>query len=488
MIMSDGARLSSEAASTGRSLPKGGQGFQCPEIVGVHREVPLLDGRRVRQIFMDNAASTKPFREVSDFIQEIQRYYSNIHRGTGFDSAFCTQRYEEARHIIGNFVGWDSEKDVVIPVRNTTEGLNLLANSIPFSPGERVLITFLEHHSNDLPWRGKAQVEYIPVDDLGRVDLDALKERLDPKHGPVRIVSCTGASNVTGNVLPVHDIACLAHEHGARMVVDAAQLVPHRRMTMRPHDDPSHLDFVVFSAHKMNSPFGEGAVVGCRDLFAEALPYLQGGGTVYSVSLDHVVWADPPDRQEAGTPNILGMFAMAKAIQVMEKVGMDAVEAHERQLTSRLLSGLAEIPEVGVFGLKDPAMTEDRLGVVTFMVVNSNHPLVASVLSYEWGIAVRHGCFCAHPLIKRLLNITREQERLFEEEIRQGDRRHTPGAVRTSLGLHNTEEEVETFVEAMKVVAKQEWKGDYEQDISSGEYYPKGFEFDFSQLPGFGRS
>lgn len=485
--MSDGARLSNGPAATGSPVRAEDHGFRCPEIVGVRREVPLLSGRWVQQIFMDNAASTKPFREVSDFLLEIQDYYSNIHRGTGFDSAFCTHRYEEARHIIGDFVGWDSEKDVVIPVRNTTEGLNLLANSIPFAPGDRVLITFLEHHSNDLPWRGRAQVEYIPIDEVGRVNLDAFKERLDPKHGSVRIVSCTGASNVTGNVLPLHDIARLAHEHGAMMVVDAAQIVPHRRLRMLPHDDPRHLDFVVFSAHKMNSPYGEGAVVGRRDLFAEAVPYLQGGGTVYSVSLDHVVWADPPDRQEAGTPNILGMFAMAKAIQVMEGVGMEVVEAHERALTSRVLSGLAEIPEVGVFGLKDPAVTEDRLGVVTFMVVNSAHPLVASVLSYESGIAVRHGCFCAHPLIKQLLNITREQERLFEEEIRQGDRRHTPGAVRASLGLHNTEEEVDTFIEAMKVIARQEWKGDYEQDVCSGEFLPKGFEFDFSKLPGFGR-
>jgi selenocysteine lyase/cysteine desulfurase len=439
----------------------------------------------VRQIFLDNAASTKPFRAVSDFLQEIQHYYSNIHRGTGFDSAFCTQRYEEARHIIGDFVGWDPGDDVVIPVRNTTEGLNLLAASIPFAPGDRVLITFLEHHSNDLPWRGKARVEYIPINDVGRVDLEVLEQRLDPMHGPVRVVSCTGASNVTGNILPLHDIACLAHRHGALMVVDGAQLVPHRRVRMLPHHDPGHLDFVVFSAHKMNSPFGEGAVVGRKDLFAEAVPYLQGGGTVYSVSLDHVVWADPPDRQEAGTPNILGMFAMAKAIQVMEKVGMDAVEAHERMLTSRLLSGLATVPEVGVFGLKDPENTEDRLGVVTFMVANVPHAMVGSILSYEWGVAVRHGCFCAHPLIKRLLNVTKAQEKLFEDEIRQGDRRNTPGAVRASIGLHNAEEEVDTLVEAMRSIAKRGWRGDYEQDVCSGEFFPRDFRFDFTHLPGF---
>jgi len=483
--MDDTAAASPE---TGVAILTGEQaqnGFCCPEIVGCRRRVPLLDGRWVPQIFLDNAASTKPFRAVCDFLLDMQHYYSNIHRGTGFDSVFCTDRYEEARRIIGDFVGWDRSKDVVIPVRNTTEGLNLLANTIPFASGDRVLITFLEHHSNDLPWRGKARVEYIPVDESGQIDLDVLERRLDPADGPVRVVSCTGASNVTGTVLPIHEIAALAHRGGALMVVDGAQIVPHRRLRMRPHDDPGHLDFVVFSAHKMNSPFGEGAVVGRRDLFAEAVPYLQGGGTVYSVSLDHVVWADPPDRQEAGTPNVLGMFAMAKAIQVMEEVGMERVEAHEAGLTSLLLRGIRSIREVAVFGGRDPEDVKSRLGVVSFMVADVPHGLVASILSFEWGIAVRSGCFCAHPLIKRLLNVTREQERLFEEEIRNGDRRNTPGAVRASLGLHNTQDDVETLLEALGVIAAKGWRGDYVQNATSGEFHPKDFRFDFSHLPGF---
>ena len=140
------------------------------EIVGARRLVPLLNKRLVPQIFLDNAASTKSFQVVSDFVQQILPYYSNIHRGTGFDSMFCTERYEEARRIVGDFVGWDIERDTVIPIRNTTEGMNLLANTIPFAPGDRVLVTLLEHHSNDLPWRSKADVEHLPVNPEGEID------------------------------------------------------------------------------------------------------------------------------------------------------------------------------------------------------------------------------------------------------------------------------------------------------------------------------
>jgi selenocysteine lyase/cysteine desulfurase len=461
--------------------------FQCPEVVGARHSVPLLDGRYVPQIFLDNAASTKPFRVVSDFIQEIEPYYSNIHRGIGFDSSFFTERYEEARRIVGDFVGWDCERDVVIPVRNTTEGMNLLANTISFAPGDRVLTTILEHHSSDLPWRSKAQVEHLPINSEGQIDLRELERRLDPSKGRVRVVSVTGASNITGSVLPIHEIATLAHKYGALMVVDGAQLVPHRRVTMRPHTDPSHIDFLVFSGHKMNSPSGVGAVVGRRDIFAAAAPYQTGGGTISTVTVNSVTWAAPPDRNEAGTPNILGMLALARTIQVLEAVGMDAIDAHERQLTSLLLQKLARIPQVKILGSSDPKAVEHRVGAVTFTVEGVPHGLVAAVLSYEWGIAVRNGTFCAQPLMKHLLKTTEDFicGSKSENATSPSDRHSDLGAVRASLGLHNTEKDIETLVEAVTCIAQKQWKGDYEQDGATGEYAPRGFRFEFSLLPGF---
>ena len=472
---------------TTKAIPYSSNKFQCPEVVGAKHSVPLLDGRYVPQIFLDNGASTKPFQVVSDFISQIEPYYSNIHRGTGFDSHFCTERYEEARQIIGEFVGWDSELDVVIPVRNTTEGMNLLANTITFAPGDRILTTILEHHSSDLPWRTKAKVEHLPINAEGQIDLKELERRLDPSKGRVRVVTVTGASNILGSVLPIHEIATLAHKFGALMVVDGAQLVPHRRVNMKSHSDPGHIDFLVFSGHKMNAPAGVGAVVGRRDIFATCAPYQPGGGTVASVSTTSITWAAPPDRNEAGTPNILGLLALARTIQVLEAVGMDQVEAHERHLTSLLLQKLSRIPQVQILGSRDPEATENRVGVVTFTVDGVPHGLVGAILSYEWGIAVRNGCFCAQPLMKRLLGVEQTCTCPSEEEIAsaRGDRHNVPGAVRASLGIHNTEEEMDTLVEAVTRIANKQWQGNYEQDAATGDYLPHGFNFDFSLLPSF---
>lgn len=461
------------------------ENWECPEVIGIRHRVPLLNGRCIPQIFLDNAASTKPFRVVSDFIQEIQPYYSNIHRGTGFDSSFCTQRYEEARRIVGEFVGWDSERDVVIPVRNTTEGINLLANTIHFAPGQSVLTTLLEHHSNDLPWRSRAEVEHLPVDAQGQLSLDELEQHLRMANGRVRVVSVTGASNVTGLVLPIHEIAVIAHQYGALLVVDGAQLVPHRQVQMKPHSDSSHIDFLVFSGHKMNCPLGAGAVVGHRHIFDAAEPYQPGGGTVSSVNLDHVIWADAPDRNEAGTPNILGLLALARTIQVLESVGMEAVEAHERYLTAQLLKGLASIPQVKILGESDSESIPDRLGVASFTVEGVHHALVAAILSYEWGIAVRNGCFCAQPLVRHLLKVTQQQDQACQEEILQGNRYQILGAVRASVGLHNTEEDIKILVEAVTCIARRQWQGNYTQDMATGEFLPEGFRFDFQGLPGF---
>lgn len=469
----------------GSRVTKAADGFFIPEVLGTDHRVPLLNGDWVRQVFLDNAASTKPFRAVSTVLRDMESYYSNIHRGTGFDSVFCTRRYEEARAIAGRFVGADPERDIVIPVRNTTEGLNLLANTFEFKPGDAVLTTILEHHSNDLPWRGKARVEYVGRGADGSLDMEDFAAKMKALAARVRVVAVAGASNVTGEVLPIHEIATLAHRQGACIVVDAAQLAPHRRIRMRSHDDAGHLDFVVLSAHKMNSPYGEGVIVGKRDHFAGAAPYLQGGGTVYSVSLDHVVWADPPERQEAGTPNILGFFALATAVRIYERIGMDRVAQHEAVLTHKLLKGMRAIPGVHIMGSDDPDRLENRLGVVTFDVEDVYHNLVAAALSYEFGISVRAGCFCAHPLIKSFLGVTKEQERQFEERGRQGDRRILPGGVRVSIGLHNTEEDIDRFLEGLRIIAAQEWKGTYRQEVTTGEFLPEGFEFSFRNCPDF---
>ncbi|MBW7959367.1 MAG: aminotransferase class V-fold PLP-dependent enzyme, partial [Candidatus Promineofilum sp.] len=298
-------------------------------ILGLDREIPLLDGRRVTYVNLDNAASTPPLLDVVRAIEEFMPYYSSVHRGTGFKSRLSTVAYDQAHEIIGRFVGADLDTNTVIFGKNTTEAINKLAYRFPLRPDSVVITTQLEHHSNDLPWRPHAHVVHVRALPDGRMDEADFDRLLKEYAGRVALVAVTGASNVSGYLQPIHRMARKAHAAGARILVDAAQLAPHRRVDMRPDDDPEHLDFVTLSAHKMYAPYGTGALIGPKEIFLNDAPEYRGGGTVDIVTLDEVYWAGVPDREEAGSPNVVGAVAMAVAARVLMEVGMDEVAAHE---------------------------------------------------------------------------------------------------------------------------------------------------------------
>ena len=242
-----------------------------------------------------------------------------------------------------------------------------------------------------------------------------------------RSLTVSGASNVTGFVQPIHRLARKAHAVGARILVDAAQLAPHRRIDVRPDGDPEHLDYVAISAHKMYAPFGVGALVGRRDTFLQGSPEYQGGGTVEIVTPAHVQWAGLPDREEAGTPNVVGAVAMAVAAQALMDAGMETVTRHEAALTAYALERLASVPGVTIYGLDDSGQTGDRVGVIAFNVGSMHHALVAAILGYEAGIGVRSGCFCAQSYVARLLRLTPEEQARWQREHLAGDRSRQAG-------------------------------------------------------------
>jgi len=332
----------------------------------------------------------------------------------------------------------------------------------------------MEHHSNDLPWRRAARVEHVQVDGNGALDEAHLDGLLSEHAGHVRLVAVTGASNVTGYINPIHRLAEKAHAAGAQILVDAAQLAPHRAIDMRPLDDPGHLDYVVLSAHKMYAPFGTGALIGRRDTFLQGDPDMIGGGVVDIVTLDSVKWNDLPDREEAGSPNVIGAVAMAQAMLCLEEIGMDALARHEAQLTAYLLEKLARVAGVCVFGITDPARAAEKVGVVPLTVRGMDHGLVAAILSAEGGIGVRNGCFCAHPYLLRLLEVSETEARTYQEEIYQGSKAHLPGMVRVSFGCYNTEAEIDWFVEVLERITRGDYRGRYVQDTASGSYRPEG--------------
>jgi selenocysteine lyase/cysteine desulfurase len=445
-------------------------------ILGVDQLIPLLDGRLVPYVNLDNAASTPSLRDVLEAIERFLPFYSSVHRGTGFKSRLSTVAYDQAHTIIGRFVGADLSSNTVIFGKNTTEAINKLSYRLPLSPDAVVITTQLEHHSNDLPWRQRARVIYVRATPEGRLDEEDFDRQLARYAGRVALVTVAGASNVTGFIQPIHRLARKAHAVGARILVDAAQLAPHRRVDMKPDADPEHLDFVAISAHKMYAPFGTGALIGPQEVFLQSEPEYSGGGTVNVVTPDEVYWAGLPDREEAGSPNVVGAVAMAVAAQVLMDVGVDKIAAHEHELLTYSLQRLRDVPGIRIYGEADPACAQEKVGVIPFNLQGISHFLVAAILGYEGGIGVRSGCFCAHPYVVHLLGLTAEESRTWRARVLSGDKSHMPGMVRLSFGCYNNTEDVDRLVEMLQRIVRGDYRGDYRLESGSGEYIPANYQ------------
>jgi selenocysteine lyase/cysteine desulfurase len=381
-----------------------------------------------------------------------------------------TAAYETACGAVLEFAGAAASGFTAVFTRNTTSAINLLAARLPIPAGSVVLTTRMEHHSNDLPWRRVAPVEHIDVLPDGRVDEEMLRKRLRALTGRVAVLAVSGASNVTGLVNPVHRWAAWAHEAGAHIVVDGAQLAPHRPMSVGDRSDPSHLDAIAFSAHKMYAPFGAGALVVAADLLPDAAPFESGGGTIETVDVSSVTWAPAPDRDEAGTPPVMGAVALHAAIETYRSIGWAGLLDHEAALTRYALHRLATVPGLEVYG---PALDSgaDRLGVIAFNLRGVPHALAGAVLSAEWGIGVRTGCFCAHPYMKRLLRLDDAAVARYEARIAAGDRSDVPGAVRASLGVQTTVADVDRLVTALGAIAEGRRRTDYILDARHGSWH-----------------
>lgn len=452
-------------------------------VAGLETEVPLLGGGRCRYLSLDNAATTPPFQAVLKLVEDFAPYYSSVHRGTGFKSHVSTELYERCRAVMLAFFDADPDYHTCVFCANATDAVNSLCRRLRLAKDELVLTTIMEHHSNMLPWRFAGSVEHVGIlDKDGSLDMAELTAKLEAARGRVRLVAVTGASNVTGFLPPIHKIARLAHEAGAMILVDAAQLAAHRPISMGPASDPERIDFLAASGHKMYAPFGSGVLIGPRDFFAKSAPDRVGGGSVDIVTTDGVEWAEPPERDEAGTPNLMGSMALARAAKVLSQVGLETVARHERELTAEALHRLIQIEGVRIYGEADPELKKDRGGVIPILLDGMEHTMLASVLSYEWGIGVRNGCFCAHPYVKDLLGVTNEEFERFSRKIRQGDRSGLPGFVRISFGLYNTVEEIDRLAEALEDIRQNGPRGSYVFDKSTGHYYPESGAFDLSDI------
>ena len=367
-------------------------------VTGAEIQAPLIQGGHVRYANLDYGASAPALSVVSAYLNEILPFYASVHRGAGYASQISTSVYENARNIVRDFVGGRAG-DSVIFTRNTTDSLNLLAGCLPTADGRPagdVLYLDIEHHANLLPWQGVPHRSVVAADTIAGT-VEALRAEL--QQGGVSLLAVTGASNVTGEILPIRALAALAHEHGARIVVDAAQLAPHRRINISADD----VDYLAFSGHKLYAPFGAGVLVGRTDWLDAGTPHLAGGGAVREARLDGVSWATGPARHEGGSPNVLGAATLARATQVIAALDTDRWHAHESAIRSFLVEGLHKIDGVTVHQIfQDTDPDTDTIGVVNFSVEGYDAGLVAAYLSAEHGVGLRDGRFCAHPLLKRL--------------------------------------------------------------------------------------
>ena len=424
-----------------------------------------------RLIYLDHGASTHPCSTVlNKYIDFIKNYYSNVHRGKHYLSMISTELFDRVYETIFSYIHATRDDNAIVLTANTTSALDMTAWLMKDHEGI-TLVSLMEHHSNDLPHRHRSEVKHFGVNPDGTLDMNDLEHKL--KTNKVKLVAVTGASNVTGFITDIHKIAELAHKHGARILVDAAQLLAHKEIDVLPNDAPGHIDFLAAAGHKAYAPFGSAFLFGPRDVLDRVQPYVPGGGTVMFVSEHDYIYASSPDRHQGGTPNIAGAIALAESLNFLSAAGLENIRTHEVELTSYALQRLKEIPDIRLLG-DIPA--ENRLGVITFNIGDVSNGLVADILNHEAAIATRNGRFCAHPYVSYLLG--RNDSEDIITRLRSGEKFDIGGAVRISFGIFNTESEVDDVVENLKMIAERKWKANY--DDTSAYFDCKGVQLSSS--------
>ncbi|WP_406389512.1 aminotransferase class V-fold PLP-dependent enzyme [Streptomyces sp. NBC_00887] len=414
-------------------------------VLGADVTVPLVTGGEVTYAALDYAASAPALQRVWDDVAAYAPYYGSVHRGAGYLSQLSTDLFESSRVTVAEFLGCRAEDQVVF-TRSTTDSLNLLAAALPADC--QVFVFETEHHASLLPWRD-ARVTFLDAPRTPAEAVVTLERALadrDP-YGPA-LVCVTGASNVTGELWPVKELAAAAHAHGARIVLDAAQLAPHHPVDIAELD----VDWLAFSGHKLYAPFGSGVLAGRADWLRDAEPYLAGGGASRKVARRadggvDVEWHTTAARHEAGSPNVIGVYSIAAACKALTEAGFEQLVAREQQLVTRVREGLAEVPAVKVLSLfGDDA---PRVGVISFVVEGWNSSHFAAALSAEYGIGVRDGLFCAHPLVRTLLGSEpQDPGECGAPDAEPGER--SLNAIRVSFGAGTPDEHIERFLGAVR--------------------------------------
>jgi selenocysteine lyase/cysteine desulfurase len=422
---------------------------------------------------------------ADDIVQRALRHYANTHSTLHAGARIMTHLYEHAHEIVGDFVDASDDYTVVFNGSGVTSGLNRMARVLAERRPDRdvVITTMMEHHANDLPHRKHVgEVVHVPLEkdpdgEAGRVDVDALRVAINEHADRLNYVALTAASNVTGVVNPVHEVARMAHSEGALCVVDAAQSAAHVPLSVQGRGGDEAIDVLCMSGHKIYAPGSPGVIVARKALFEGLEPQEVGGGIVERVETgSYEIMDELPEREEAGTPNLPGALRLAATLQLLGRIGMDLIEEDERELTQYALERFEAIDGLKIYGSHRLEVAE-RIGVITFNFDDLQHGLVAAALNDYFGVAVRNACFCAQPFVRQLLGRTGGNGQTSSGE--ECGPETQPGMVRASLGVYNTKADVDRAGKALADLAERPawYRKKYRPRLDgSGDWVHRTFE------------
>jgi len=422
-----------------------------PKVVGTDDIIKFRNGKKARVILLNNAATTPPFETTLKAVNNYLQTYGALHRGAGPHANITFQKAEEALAVLRKFLNVSDEQTLLF-TQNTSAAINLFIRLLRLKEDDVIITSIIEHTSNNLPWHfnTKAKPIFANAFDDGSLDYDDLEKKVKEHSNKLKLIAITGASNLTGYIPDIPRIATLAHQHKALLFVDAAQLAPHRLIDMKKQE----IDALAFSAHKVYAPFGLG-VLALPKKILEQIPVDPGGGSIDMISESgEIVWAPPTIRHQTGTWNVTGIIAAAASCKAILDTGWDKIIKHEKELVNYAVKQLQTIPNLTLYVPAEKYLTEDRIGTFTFNLKGYHHALLSAILENEYGIETRAGTICNHRLVRRWFKIGDKTQKEIERKIAGGDRLASYGIVRASLGIHNTKEDVDALVSALKEIAE----------------------------------
>ncbi len=455
------------------------------DFIGLDTLYTQADGKKTKRIYLDSTASTLMMKAAYNAIESFYDHYSNTHSHLHFSAKTATQNYNWAHDRILSFVKADPNKYACFFTGSgTTAGINRMARVFRDYQRDRdvVIVSLMEHHSNDLPHRKHAgKVVHIPLDNHsgqpGCINMEVLTEELKKNKDRINYIAMTGVSNVTGIINPIYDITELAHKYGALILVDGAQMAAHLPIKMSGHTNPlRNIDALVFSGHKTYVPGSPGVVICKKDILSSMEPEEVGGGMVDQVHVSRYTISDKfPDREEAGTPNIPGAIGLAAAIDVLDKIGMEFIYKDETELIADALNQIKQVENVIIYGETNGSLCP-RAASISFNILGMDHGLVAAILNDYHNIAVRNECFCAHPYVKEMVIEELMGSKVSDDFNFDAEFKVKAGMVRASFGIYSTKDDVAALVLALKdVIAKRdEYSNLYSLD-GTGIYCHKTF-------------